>query len=70
LKSLLEEKDNWTTKEAQELISKKLGVNYTQKQVRIILKKFGMNYAKPYPHDYRKPKNAKDILKKPSRNRK
>ena len=23
-----------------------------------------MNHAKPYPHDYRKPKNADDILKK------
>jgi len=68
LKVLLEKKDNWTTKEVQELISKRFGVKYTQKQIRIILRKFGMNYAKPYHHDYRKPKNAKDILKKPSSN--
>ena len=66
LKSMLENKENWTTKEVQELISKRFGVDYTLKQIRIILKKFGMNYAKPYHHDYRKPKNAKDILKKPS----
>jgi putative transposase len=68
LKVLLKRKDNWTTKEVQELISKKFSVKYTLKQIRIILKNFGMNYAKPYHHDYRKPKNAKDILKKPSSN--
>ena len=66
LRSLLEKQDNWTTKDVQKLISKKFGVDYSMKQVRIILKGFGMNYAKPYQHDYRKPKNAKDILKKPS----
>lgn len=68
LRSILEGQDNWTTKEVQILISKKFGVEYSMKQVRVILKGFGMNYAKPYTHDYRKPKNAKDILKKPSRN--
>lgn len=64
LRSILEKQDNWTTKEVQTLIFKKFGVNYTMKQIRVILKGFGMNYAKPYQHDYRKPKNAKDILKK------
>ena len=68
LRSILEKQDNWTTKEVQTLISKKFGVNYTMKQIRVILKGFGMNYAKPFQHDYRKPKNAKDILKKPSCN--
>lgn len=66
LRSILENDDLWTTKDVQELISKKFGVTYSLKQIRIILKGFGMNYAKPYHHDYRKPKNAKDILKKPS----
>jgi len=66
LRSMLEKKDNWTTKDVQNLISKKFGVSYSMKQIRIILKGFGMNYAKPYQHDYRQPKNAKDILKKPS----
>jgi putative transposase len=65
LRSILGKQDNWTTKEVQKLISKKFGVDYTLKQIRVILKKFGMNYAKPYQHDYRKPKNAEDILKKP-----
>ena len=66
LRSILETQGNWTTKEVQVLISKKFGVNYSMKQVRVILKGFGMNYAKPYQHDYRKPKNANQILKKPS----
>ena len=66
LRSILEKQDNWTTKEVQTFISKKFGVNYTMKQIRVILKGFGMNYAKPYQYDYRKPKNSKDILKKPS----
>ena len=53
-----------TTEEVREFIFLKFEVEYTLKQIRIILKKFGMNHAKPYPHDYRKPKNAEDILKK------
>jgi Transposase and inactivated derivatives len=55
---------NWTTEEVREFIFLKFEVEYTLKQIRVILKKFGMNHAKPYPHDYRKPKNAEDILKK------
>lgn len=66
LRSILEEQGNWTTKEVQALISKRFGVDYSMKQVRVILKGFGMNYAKPYQHDYRKPENANEVLKKPS----
>lgn len=68
LRKMLEKDDLWTTKEVQKLISKKFAVDYTLKQIRVILKSFGMNYAKPYQHDYRKPKNAESILKKPSTN--
>jgi len=64
LKKILEERGNWTTKDVQLLISKKFGVEYSAKQIRIILSGFGMNYAKPYQFDYRKPKDADDILKK------
>jgi len=63
LKEELEGK-SWTTEEVRGIIFKKFDVRYTLKHVRTILKKFGMNHAKPYPHDYRKPKNADDILKK------
>ncbi|RZB30935.1 MAG: hypothetical protein AEth_00889 [Candidatus Argoarchaeum ethanivorans] len=64
LKKILEDGGNWTTKGAQLLISKKFGVEYSAKQIRIILGGFGMNYAKPYSFDYRKPKDAEYILKK------
>lgn len=67
LRKTLEDGDNWTTKEVRILISKKFGVDYSEKQIRIILKGFGMNYAKPLQYDHRKPKDADDILKKDSR---
>lgn len=64
LREILESGDNWTTKDVQLLISRKFGVDYSAKQIRIILSGFGMNYAKPYQLDYRKPDNANEILKK------
>jgi hypothetical protein len=36
----------------------------SEDQVRRILKeKLGMHLSKPYPHDYRRPDNAEEILK-------
>jgi putative transposase len=66
---LLRQKDIWTTDEVRVLISNEFGVEYTQKQVRIIVKKVGMKYAKPFTYDYRKPDNAEEILKKHARDR-
>lgn len=66
LKESLESSNDWTTEEVREIIFKKFGVQYTLKQVRIILRKMGMRYAKPYQHDYRRPDNAEEILKKTS----
>jgi putative transposase len=65
LKALLQHRDDWTTGEVRKLIKGKYGVEYTLKQIRVILKKFGMKCGKPYPRDYRRPDNAKEILKKP-----
>ncbi|MEM3265271.1 MAG: winged helix-turn-helix domain-containing protein [Thermoplasmata archaeon] len=45
------------------LILEKFGVVYSERQVRRILKKLGMRHAKPYPIDYRIPKDADKILK-------
>ncbi|RZN14015.1 MAG: transposase [Methanosarcinales archaeon] len=45
LKKILEDNSNWTTKDVQLLISKKFDVEYSAKQVRIILGGFGMNYC-------------------------
>jgi transposase len=64
---LLKEKDHWTTREVMELIKEKFGIEYTLKQIGIILKNFGMRYSKPYVFDYRRPKDAEDILKKVKR---
>lgn len=63
---LLKQKENWTTKDVRDLVSKRFNVEYTLKQIYIILRDMGMNFAKPYPHDYRKPPDAEDILKKTS----
>ena len=64
LRTVLEERDDFTTNEVQDLIEKRFAVRFTQQHVRTILRKLGMNYAKPYQHDYRRPKNAEDDLKK------
>ena len=64
LQDLLREREHWTTEEVRNLIQKEFGIDYTLKQIRIILKKFGMQYAKPFPRDYRRPQDAEDLLKK------
>ncbi len=55
---------SFTTEDVRELIQTKYGVEYTSKQVRIIMRKMGLNYAKPFQHDYRRPADAEDQLKK------
>jgi putative transposase len=64
LVELLKQNDTWTTEEIRELIFYEFKVEYTSKQIRIILKNMGMRCAKPFSHDYRRPKNAEEILKK------
>lgn len=64
LKAMLHERDDWSTKAVQELIYKEFNVGYTIKQILVILKKFGMKHAKPYTHDYRRPEDAEERLKK------
>jgi len=63
LKKTLRSKENWMTNEIIGLIKKKFGVSYGPRQVSRILRSFGMHYSKPYPEDYRKPENAKEILR-------
>jgi putative transposase len=69
LKAMLHERDDWSTKKVQELIYNEFKVQYTIKQILIILKKFGMHHAKPYTHDHRRPEGAEDRLKKLTVNR-
>ena len=66
LEQMLRQKDLWTSREVHDLILNKFGVDYTIKQVLVIAKKMKMKFAKPYQHDYRRPKDAEDILKKVS----
>src|SRR3974390_3337175 len=67
LKISLERKDYWTTREVLGLIKEKYGVEYSQKQVGVILHSFNMYHSKPYILDYRRPQSAEEILKKPNR---
>jgi len=55
---------SYTTEEVRGLIHDRFGVEYTSKQVRVILHKLGMNYAKPFQHDRRRPEDAEERLKK------
>jgi len=64
LLELLWEREHWTTEEVRDLIRGEFGIEYTLKQIRIILKKLGMRYAKPFPRDHRRPADAEDSLKK------
>jgi putative transposase len=66
LRQLLEQKESWTTKEVKELILREFNVDYTLKQIYIILRDIEMNFGKPYPRDYRRPPNAEEMLKKTS----
>lgn len=64
LKELLKERDDWTTKEVRNLIKKEFNIEYSLKQVIIILKSLGLKLGKPYPQDYRRPLDAEKQLKK------
>lgn len=46
LKVLLCQRDRWTTSDVKDLINREFSVEYTPKQIRIILKKIGMSNAR------------------------
>ena len=54
----------FTTAQVRGIIREQFGIEYTMKQVWVILNRMGMRHAKPYPHDRRRPKNAEEVLKK------
>ena len=66
LKEMLKKRDDWPIEDVRELVFKKFNVEFTQKQIRVILKTFGMKLTKLYPHDYRKSADAEKHLKKHS----
>jgi putative transposase len=55
---------SFTIEKVREMIQTNYGVEYTSKQVRIIMRRMGLNYAKPFQHDYRRPADAEEQLKK------
>ena len=63
LKELLKKRAYWTTKEVRTLIKDISDIEYSQDHVvRILRDKLKMHFSKPYPMDYRKPKDAEKIL--------
>lgn len=63
LKEYLKEKPFWTTKEVRVLIKERFSIELSENQIRRILReKLVMNFSKPYPKDYRRPKDAEEIL--------
>jgi transposase len=63
LREKLASKTIWLTTEVRALILKDFNIAYSVRHVARILRGFGMHYAKPYPHDYRKPDNSVELLK-------
>jgi len=63
LKQMLQKQGYWTTREVKGQIEAKFGVTYSLRSVSRILRQLGMRYAKPYPRDYRRPKDAETKLK-------
>jgi len=53
-----------STKGVREYIEEEFCIEYSNKQIYVILGKMGMNHAKPYPKDHRRPDDAEEILKK------
>ena len=64
LRRVLEERNHWTTREVKVQIEERFGVTYSVRSVSRLLRRLGMRYAKPYPKDYRKPKDAEARLKR------
>lgn len=64
LKGMLEQKEYWTTRDVRNLIKIEFNIEYTLRHVARILRKLGMKYQKPYVNDFRRPKDAEEILKK------
>jgi len=52
------------TKDVLLFIKDRYGIEYSMKQVHVILTKIGMHHAKPYPVDHRRPDDAEEQLKK------
>ena len=66
LSKLLEKEDVLTTEIVHKIIKDNFGVDYTFKQVRIIVKSLGYSYSKPYPINIESDPKKVEIFKKNS----
>lgn len=63
LKSLLDARPFWLTREVRTLIHEQFDVELSVSQVtRILREKLGMHFGKPYPHDDKRPRDAEAQL--------
>ena len=55
-----------STKDVRLWMGEEYGIDYSEKQVHVILSKMGLHHAKPYSKDHRRPDDAEVVLKKNS----
>lgn len=55
-----------STRSVRLYVRDEFGVDYSEKQIHVILGRMGMRHAKPYPQDRKRPSDAEDVLKKDS----
>ena len=56
-----------STKDVRLYIMDEYGIEYSDKQIHVILTKMGLHHSKPYPIDHRRPADAETVLKKDSK---
>lgn len=66
LKKILEQEEVLTTEIVHKIIKDNFGVDYTFKQIRIIVKDLGYSYSKPYPLNIESDPQKIEIFKKNS----
>ena len=64
LDKTIEKTPNMSMKDVYFEIKNKYGIDYSMKQIGVIVKKLGYNYSKAYPLFTKSPKDAKEQLKK------
>lgn len=64
LDNIIENTPNLSMKNVQQIIKEKFNVEYSLKQIGVIVRKLGYNYSKAYPIFTKTPKDAKKQLKK------
>ena len=55
------------TRTVKAYIKDQFGVEYSDKQVHVILRDMGLRHAEPYPKDHRRLDDAEAVLKKDSK---